>query len=331
MTGTIKVDCWCIYGSISLVKWYYRKPNNCLILLSGLSASQYLSKGKKLIDDRIIEFLPNGKTYPGSIHEAMRYSLLAGGKRLRPVLVMAVSESLGGDREAFMPFAIAAEMIHTYTLIHDDLPALDNDDLRRGKPTNHKVFGEATAILAGDALLTQAFILMTRAAGMDSVPPECILKATHEMAIALGSTGMIGGQVVDLESEGKPITAETLEYIHIYKTGFLIRACIRCGAVLSQATEAQLNSLSRFGAYIGLAFQIIDDVLDITGDQEKLGKEVGSDLTKDKATYPAFYGLEESKRKAEELVDKSIECLKEFNDRADPLREIARFFVQRTF
>ena len=299
--------------------------------MSGLSASQYLSEGKKLIDERMLSFLPQGKAYPESIHEAMHYSLLAGGKRLRPVLVMAAAEAVGGDRNTILPFAIAAELIHTYTLIHDDLPALDNDDLRRGKPTNHKVFGEAIAILAGDALLTQAFIIMTRAAGMETVPPECILKATHEMAGALGSTGMIGGQVVDLESEGKRINSETLEYIHIYKTGFLIRACIRCGGVLSQASKGQLSSLSSFGAHIGLAFQIIDDILDITGDQEKLGKDIGSDLTKNKATYPALYGLEESKRKAEELVEESIDCLNEFDDRADPLREIARFFVQRTF
>ena len=296
-----------------------------------MSASQYLSEGKKLIDERMLSFLPQGKAYPESIHEAMHYSLLAGGKRLRPVLVMAAAEAVGGDRHTILPFAIAAELIHTYTLIHDDLPALDNDDLRRGKPTNHKVFGEAIAILAGDALLTQAFIIMTRAAGMETVPPECILKATHEMAGALGSTGMIGGQVVDLESEGKRINSETLEYIHIYKTGFLIRACIRCGGVLSQASKGQLSSLSSFGAHIGLAFQIIDDILDITGDQEKLGKDIGSDLTKNKATYPALYGLEESKRKAEELVEESIDCLNEFDDRADPLREIARFFVQRTF
>ena len=299
--------------------------------MSGLSASQYLSEGKKLIDERMLSFLPQGKAYPESIHEAMQYSLLAGGKRLRPVLVMAAAEAVGGDRHTILPFAIAAELIHTYTLIHDDLPALDNDDLRRGKPTNHKVFGEAIAILAGDALLTQAFIIMTRAAGMETVPPECILKATHEMAGALGSTGMIGGQVVDLESEGKRINSETLEYIHIYKTGFLIRACIRCGGVLSQASKGQLSSLSSFGAHIGLAFQIIDDILDITGDQEKLGKDIGSDLTKNKATYPALYGLEESKRKAEELVEESIDCLNEFDDRANPLREIARFFVQRTF
>jgi len=299
--------------------------------LSGLSASKYLLEGKKLIDERMLNFLPQGKAYPVSIHEAMRYSLLAGGKRLRPVLVMAAAEAVGGNRHSILPFAIAAELIHTYTLIHDDLPALDNDDLRRGKPTNHKVFGEAVAILAGDALLTQAFIIMTRAAGMETVPPELILRATHEMAGALGSTGMIGGQVVDLESEGKKINPETLEYIHIYKTGFLIRACIRCGGILGQATEEQVSSLSRFGSHIGLAFQIIDDILDVIGDQEKLGKDIGSDLNKDKATYPALYGLEESRSKAEDLIKESLDCLKKFDNRADPLREIARFFVQRTF
>jgi len=279
----------------------------------------------------MLNFLPQGKAYPVSIHEAMRYSLLAGGKRLRPVLVMAAAEAVGGNRHSILPFAIAAELIHTYTLIHDDLPALDNDDLRRGKPTNHKVFGEAVAILAGDALLTQAFIIMTRAVGMETVPPELILRATHEMAGALGSTGMIGGQVVDLESEGKKINPETLEYIHIYKTGFLIRACIRCGGILGQATEEQVSSLSRFGSHIGLAFQIIDDILDVIGDQEKLGKDIGSDLNKDKATYPALYGLEESRSKAEDLIKESLDCLKKFDNRADPLREIARFFVQRTF
>ncbi|MBM14552.1 MAG: polyprenyl synthetase [Nitrospina sp.] len=296
-----------------------------------MSASKYLLEGKKLIDERMLNFLPQGKAYPVSIHEAMRYSLLAGGKRLRPVLVMAAAEAVGGNRHSILPFAIAAELIHTYTLIHDDLPALDNDDLRRGKPTNHKVFGEAVAILAGDALLTQAFVIMTRAAGMETVPPELILRATHEMAGALGSTGMIGGQVVDLESEGKKINPETLEYIHIYKTGFLIRACIRCGGILGQATEEQVSSLSRFGSHIGLAFQIIDDILDVTGDQEKLGKDIGSDLNKDKATYPALYGLEESRSKAEDLIKESLDCLKKFDNRADPLREIARFFVQRTF
>tara|TARA_B110000438_G_scaffold101258_1_gene100201 strand:- start:426 stop:1337 length:912 start_codon:yes stop_codon:yes gene_type:complete len=300
-------------------------------LFNGLSASGYLSERKKLIDEKILSLLPEESAYPESIHKAMRYSLLAGGKRLRPILVIAATEAIGGDLKAVLPFAVAAEMIHTYTLIHDDLPALDNDDLRRGKPTNHKVFGEAIAILAGDALLTEAFILMTRSSGTESIPSECLLNATHEMAIALGSKGMIGGQVVDLESEGGPINAETLEYIHTYKTGFLIRACIRCGGILSQANSRQLSSLSRFGDHIGHAFQIIDDILDITGDEKKLGKDIGSDLTKDKATYPALYGLEESRKKAEELVKESLASLEEFDDRADPLRQIARFFVQRTF
>lgn len=244
---------------------------------------------------------------------------------------MAAAEAVGGDRQSVLPFAVAAELIHTYTLIHDDLPALDNDDFRRGKPTNHKVFGEAVAILAGDALLTQAFILMTHGQLMETLPPKDILKAAHEMAEALGSAGIIGGQVVDLESEGKPIDPETLEYIHIYKTGFLIRACIRCGAILNRASTEQLSALSRYGSHIGLAFQIIDDILDITGDEKMLGKDVGSDIEKKKATYPSLYGMEESKRKAENLVKESIACLESFDNRADPLREIARYFVQRTF
>ena len=300
-------------------------------MLNGLSASQYLSEGKKVIDEGILSLLPEKEAYPDVIHKAMHYSLLAGGKRLRPVLVFAASEAVGGDRKAVLPFAVAAELIHTYTLIHDDLPALDNDDLRRGKPTNHKVFGEAVAILAGDALLTQAFILMTRSVGMESIPPECLLNATHEMATALGSTGMIGGQVVDLESEGKPIDAETLEYIHIYKTGFFFKSCVRTGALLGLANTKQLNALSSYGAHIGLAFQIIDDILDIIGDQDKLGKDIGSDAGKNKATYPAMFGMDESKRKAEKLVEDAVDRLKDFDESADPLREIARFFVKRTF
>ncbi|PIQ95926.1 MAG: polyprenyl synthetase [Nitrospinae bacterium CG11_big_fil_rev_8_21_14_0_20_56_8] len=261
----------------------------------------------------------------------MRYSVLAGGKRLRPILVVAAAEAVGGDRRSILPFAVAVEFVHTYTLIHDDLPALDNDDLRRGKLTNHKIFGESVAILAGDALLTRAFYLMTHGALMDSIPAGQLLRAAHEMSDALGTAGMIGGQVVDLESEGKPIDPETLEYIHIYKTGFLIRACIRCGAILSQADPVQFAALSRFGAHIGLAFQIVDDILDIVGDQGKLGKDIGSDIDKEKATYPALYGLEESRRKSEQLIEEGIASLEIFDQRADPLREIARFFVQRTY
>jgi len=295
-----------------------------------LSADRYLLKNKEFIDAAILELLPEEGSYPEVIHKAMHYSLMAGGKRLRPSLVLAAAEAVGADRRAVMPFAVATELIHTYTLIHDDLPALDNDDLRRGKPTNHKVFGEAIAILAGDALLTQAFLLMSHSALMPSIPAACLLSATHEMAVAMGSGGVIGGQVVDIESEGKPIDAETLEYIHIYKTGFLFRACIRSGALLSQAPKAQLAALTEFGAHIGLAFQIIDDILDIVGDEKVLGKDIGSDQDKNKATYPGLYGLEASREKAEALVEQGIRCLESFDGRADPLREIARFFVKRT-
>lgn len=300
-------------------------------MLNTLTAEQYLADGKRYIDEALARFLPDREAYPKSIHQSMHYSMFAGGKRLRPILVIAAAEAVGGSREHILPFAVAAEFIHTYTLIHDDLPALDNDNLRRGKPTNHKVFGEALAILAGDALLTQAFILMTNSALMDKIPNKNLLQASHEMAGSVGSRGVIGGQVVDIESEGKDVDRETLEYIHIYKTGIFFKACIRCGAMLSQSTEAQLNALSTFGAHIGLAFQIIDDILDITGDEVSLGKDIGSDVSKKKATYPALFGIEESKRKAEALVDQGIAALGDFDERANPLREIARFFVQRTF
>ena len=276
-------------------------------------------------------YLPEKTAYPGSIHESMHYSLFAGGKRLRPCLLIAAAEAVGGSRYDVLPFAVATEFLHTYTLIHDDLPALDNDSLRRGKPTNHKVYGEAIAILAGDALLTQAFLLMTDSLRMENIPQKNLLRASHDMAKALSSTGVIGGQVVDLESEGKPIDAGTLEYIHIYKTGFFFKSCVRCGAVLSQATVSQINALSQFGAHIGLAFQIIDDILDITGDKETLGKDIGSDIEKGKATYPALFGLEKSKAKADELVNQALVCLEDFDERANPLREIARFFIQRTY
>ncbi|CAI2717853.1 polyprenyl synthetase family protein [Nitrospina watsonii] len=296
-----------------------------------MPAEDYLAECKEIIDEAIPLFLPDADTYPVSIHESMHYSLSAGGKRLRPTLLIAAAEAVGGDRNHVLPFAVAAEFLHTYTLIHDDLPALDNDSLRRGKPTNHKVFGEAIAILAGDALLTQAFVLMTNAFLMEAVPHENILRASHEMAQALGSTGVIGGQVVDLESEGKPIEASTLEYIHIYKTGFFFKSCVRVGAILGRADGKQLGALSRFGAHIGLAFQIIDDILDIVGDKATLGKDVGSDVSKNKATYPALFGLEESRKKADSLVEEAISSLGDFDERANPLREIARFFVQRSF
>ena len=296
-----------------------------------MPAKEYLAECKQFVDEAIPQFLPESEAYPKSIHESMHYSLFAGGKRLRPSLLIAASEAVGGNRNEVLPFAVASEFLHTYTLIHDDLPSLDDDNFRRGKPTNHKVFGEAIAILAGDALLTQAFVLMSSSFLMEGIPPKNLIRATHDMAKALSSTGVIGGQVVDLESTGKEIDASTLEYIHIYKTGFFFKSCVRCGAILSQASRAEVESLSTFGAHIGLAFQIIDDILDIVGDKEKLGKDVGSDVDKDKATYPAMFGLEKSKEMAESLVNQAIECLEGFGPKADPLREIARFFVERTF
>ena len=296
-----------------------------------MSAAQYLSQGREFIDSAICGYLPKESAFPVSIHKSMLYSIMAGGKRLRPVLVIAAAEAVGGNRQEILPFAVATEYIHTYTLIHDDLPALDNDDLRRGKPTNHKVFGEAIAILAGDALLTQAFYLMTHSELMSEVPPRKLLQAAHEMTVAIGSSGMIGGQVVDIESEGKPIDAETLEYIHTHKTGRLIKACIRAGAILSQSKPEQLEALSSYGEQIGLAFQIVDDILDLTADQSLLGKDVGSDVAKEKATYPALYGLDESKKKAANLVEDGISCLKNFGSKAEPLREVARFFLYRSF
>ena len=296
-----------------------------------MSAAEYLSKGRDYIDSAICNYMPEETVYPVSIHKSMIYSILAGGKRLRPILVIAATEAVGGNREDILPFAVAVEYIHTYTLIHDDLPALDNDDLRRGKPTNHKVFGEAIAILAGDALLTQAFYLMTHSGLMNAVPPERLLQAAHDMTVAIGTSGMIGGQVVDIESEGKLVDAKTLEYIHVHKTGCLIKASIRAGAILSQAKTEELEALSNYGEQIGLAFQIVDDILDITADESLLGKDVGSDVDKGKATYPALYGLDEARKKAEKLVEEGIAYLEIFKNRAEPLREIGRFFLQRTF
>lgn len=292
--------------------------------------SNYLDKMKEVVDKALEEhFLPPDQ-YPQSLIQAMRYSVFAGGKRLRPVLVLAAAEAVKGPSKEIVPFALGVELIHTYTLIHDDLPALDNDDLRRGKPTNHKVYGEATAILAGDALQTYAFQLMSDASIMKEVPPGVILRALHEFTRAAGPLGTIGGQVVDLESEGKEIDAPVLEYIHTHKTGCLIRASIRSGGILSQCSEKDLLSLTRFGENIGLAFQIIDDILDVTGDETELGKDAGSDLKSAKATYPALYGIKESKKMAQKLIDDGVACLDHFKSSADHLREIALYFISRT-
>ncbi|QPN63389.1 geranylgeranyl diphosphate synthase CrtE [Synechococcus sp. CBW1004] len=270
-----------------------------------------------------------GPERPESLREAMRYSLLAGGKRLRPILCLAACELAGGDSELAIPTAVALEMIHTMSLIHDDLPAMDNDDLRRGRPTNHKVYGEANAILAGDALLTRAFEMV--ALRSPGVPAERLLAVVGELSMASGAPGLVGGQVVDLECEGKQVDLETLEYIHLHKTGALLRACVLCGALIGGASAELLDALRTYARGIGLAFQIIDDILDVTASSEVLGKTAGKDLAADKTTYPKLLGLEESKRRAEALVAEAKAALEPYGagGKAAPLLALAEFITSR--
>jgi geranylgeranyl diphosphate synthase, type II len=266
--------------------------------------------------------------YPDTIYAAMRYSLLAGGKRLRPILCLASCESIGGNPDLVMPMACALEMIHTMSLIHDDLPAMDNDDYRRGKLTNHKVYGDDIAILAGDGLLAYAFEYI--ATHTQGVSADRVLKAIAHLANAAGADGLVGGQVVDLESEGKSdITVETLTYIHNHKTGALFKSAVACGAILGGATEPEIEKLTKFAHNIGLAFQIIDDILDITATQAELGKTAGKDIEAQKATYPKLWGLEESKRQADKLVTEAKTILAEFGDRARPLQALADYITDR--
>lgn len=291
-----------------------------------MNLDRYLAEKAALVEKGLASLLAREDEYPQSLHSAMHYSLFAGGKRLRPILVTASCESVGGCIDEALNVACAFECIHTYSLIHDDLPAIDDDDMRRGRPTCHKVFGEAAAILAGDALLTAAFEIIAKAPVDDK---SVLLRATLELARAAGSTGMIGGQMIDIESEGKDIPFPVLEYIHIHKTGELILAAVRCGALIGRASEEELTRLTRYGRSIGLAFQIADDILDVEGSASELGKSVGGDSKKGKATYPAIMGLEESKKRATELVDIAVDSLSTFDSKADPLREIARFIVTR--
>ena len=285
----------------------------------------YLSERQPLVEAALEGSVRPG--YPDTIYAAMRYSLLAGGKRLRPILCLASCELIGGKIESAMPTACALEMIHTMSLIHDDLPAMDDDDYRRGKLTNHKVYGEDIAILAGDGLLAYAFeYIATQTQGVSA---DRVLRTIANLARAVGAEGLVGGQVVDLESEGKDISVETLTYIHNHKTGALLESCVVCGAVLAGATEAEITKLSEFAQKIGLAFQIIDDILDITATQAELGKTAGKDLQAQKATYPKLWGLEESKRQADKLVTEAKAILAEFGDRAKPLQALADFITDR--
>lgn len=278
------------------------------------------------VNTALKEYLPQGR--PEIIHESMAYSVNAGGKRLRPALVLWTAELLGGDKRQVMPVACALEMIHTYSLIHDDLPCMDDDDLRRGKPTNHVVYGEAIALLAGDALLTHAFEVMTRAAeyGADA---RKLLHVVQEVSHAAGSLGMVGGQVVDILSEGKKIDLDTLKYIHAHKTGALFKASIRSGAILSGATEADLERLTEFAEYLGLTFQITDDILDVVGDEAKLGKPVGSDEGHEKATYPSLLGLEESRRLAKECCERAKAALAVYGEKTGLFCELMDYILER--
>lgn len=291
-----------------------------------MSLEAYLSEKNGLINSRLTALLPKKDEYPDGLHQAMLYSLFAGGKRLRPVLTLASCEAVGGDAGDALDAACAVECIHTYSLIHDDLPALDNDDLRRGRPTCHKAFGEATAILAGDALLTIAFGIMAATPFGDKA---AVLAAISELSRAAGSTGMIGGQAIDLESEGREIALPVLEYIHIHKTGELISASIRCGGMFGRATDEELGALTGYGRAVGLAFQIADDILDVEGSAGEMGKAVGGDEKKGKATYPAFVGVAESKKRAAELVRMALDSIAGFDGKAEPLRGLARYVTAR--
>jgi geranylgeranyl diphosphate synthase type II len=289
--------------------------------------SKTLEDGRKLADAALEHLLPPAEERPSSIHQAMRHSVFAGGKRIRPILCMEAARAIMGELPAGVEeLGAALEMLHTYSLIHDDLPALDNDDLRRGRPTCHKVFGEAIAILAGDALQTQAYEILSRLC----CPAEARVKIIEEIARGTGTVnGMIGGQVVDLEAEHTKANAETLEYIHRSKTAALITASVVSGGLYAGASPDQVEHLRCFGQSIGLAFQIVDDVLDVTQTSAQLGKTAGKDLASEKATYPALFGLDESKKKAAALLQSASNAVENFGARGDCLKHLAQFLVER--
>jgi len=289
----------------------------------------YLNEKRELIDSYLKNYF-NKSIQPAILYEAITYSLFAGGKRIRPILALASYEACGGDPVDILPQASALELIHTYSLIHDDLPAMDNDDLRRGKPTNHKVFGEAMAILAGDALMTEAFSMITSMQNANfKLQNSSIVEVIREVSIASGVHGMVGGQAQDILSEDSKPDGETLEFIHLHKTAALIKASVKIGPILAGTQKSILEALTIYGGHIGLAFQVVDDVLDVEGTTEELGKTAGSDLKKKKLTYPAIYGTKKARQKAGELVTMAIDSLKPFSTEADPLREIALYLLRR--
>jgi geranylgeranyl diphosphate synthase type II len=286
----------------------------------------FLTSSTEAVNSALDRFLPSEKTRPVTIHKAMRYSLFAGGKRMRPALCLAAAAACGGKAADAMPLACAVECIHTYSLVHDDLPAMDNDDYRRGKLTNHKVFGEGMAILAGDALLTQAFEIAGQCKGWSRYPHRQIFR---ELTLAGGSLQLIAGQVADLEGEGKKTSAAQLKYIHERKTSALLCCSVRLGGMSANCSSAQLKALTDFGYHVGLAFQVIDDILDVTQTSEKLGKTAGKDTKAQKATYPSIVGLEKSRKIAEQLTGKAFAALKIFKGKAVALEALAEFLLKR--
>jgi geranylgeranyl diphosphate synthase type II len=328
--------------------------------LLSIDIETYLRENRELIDSYLESYF-SIPAEPSLLNDAMRYSLFAGGKRIRPILALSAHKACGKDPKNIIPYASALELIHTYSLIHDDLPSMDNDDLRRGKPTSHKVFGEAIAILAGDALLTEAFLMLTnnppspvlvkggkkglplaketkvgtpvikRGEGRlhNKIKPSSLIRVIREVALSAGAHGMVGGQAIDISSENSKPDRDTLTFIHRHKTAALMAASVRMGGILADCNEKTLKALTDFGEKTGLAFQITDDILNIEGNTEELGKAAGSDAKMRKMTYPAFYGIEKSRHEAENLVTEAIDALAIFSSNADPLREIARYLIQR--
>ncbi|MDF0676462.1 MAG: polyprenyl synthetase family protein [Nitrospira sp.] len=294
-----------------------------------MNIAEYLEQNRIEVDRFLDQVAPPAAVPPTTLHDGLRYSLMAGGKRIRPILTIAAAEAIGATAPGLMPVACSLELIHTYSLIHDDLPSMDNDDFRRGKPTNHKVYGEAMAILAGDALLTMAFDLISRPDLMKGCDPVRQVRIIQELASGSGSMGMVGGQVFDIQAENQDIDLSTLQNIHKHKTGMLIRAAVRMGAIAAGATDRQLDDLTGYAEDIGLAFQIADDVLNVTGTREELGKNPNTDAERGKKTYPTFYGVEGAKKLADDCVARAINRLSSFGPPADPLREIARYITAR--
>lgn len=294
-----------------------------------VGVQESLAETAARVDETLKALVPSTLSRPGRIHEAMRYSVIGSGKRLRAHLVLESAAAAGGERERALPLAAAIEMIHAYSLIHDDLPCMDDDDMRRGKPSNHIVFGEGMAVLAGDALLTHAFGILSQLPRLSGISPETTLRIIAEVAEACGTAGMIGGQTVDVEAEGAEPDAATVEYIHRNKTGALFTAAVRSGALLGGADERSLGALTRYAYHFGFAFQIVDDLLDVVGDVERLGKAVGSDERREKLTYPRVHGTDVAREAAQRHTELALYHLEALGSRGDSLRRLAEFSLVR--